>query len=466
MRAPKRSVLLGIGGVAAFAIVGGWAVLHGNSGTEYRTAVADRGDVAYTISATGSPNAVVTVQVGSQVSGNILELDADFNSRVKKGQLVARIDPQVFQAKVTQAAANLDVTKAAVVNAGAVVHRAQADLASAQASVADAAASVLKAKVGVQDSKNKLERADYLYQNKIMAVQDKETAQTTYDTALAMETAAEAQKLAADQKVLSAKADVEVARTQLASAQAQVKQSRAALEQAQLDLNHTYITAPVDGIVVARQVDVGQTVAASLQSPTLFEIAQDLTKMQVDTNVSEADVGGLSVGQPATFTVDAYPGELFRGQVTQIRKAPINVQNVVTYDVVVGVSNQDLKLFPGMTATVKILVDRHNNVLRVPNSALRFRPLESRLKRPAAGTSERSGRPGGRVRASESTIWALDDKGKPQPETVQTGLSDGVYTEIAGGPLKEGDKVIIASTNKAGSAPSSPGGGRPNRPGF
>lgn len=208
----------------------------------------------------------------------------------------------------------------------------------------------------------------------------------------------------------------------------------------------------MDGIVVARHVDVGQTVAASLQAPTLFEIAQDLTKMQVDTNVSEADVGRLRVGQSAAFTVDAHLGQVFHGQVTQIRKAPISVQNVVTYDVVIGVSNPDLKLFPGMTATVRILVDRHSDVLRVPNTALRFRPAEA--------AASPSGRPGGRRGALESTLWVLDGKGRPKSEVVRTGLSDGVYTEISSGALKPGDRVIIAEVGKSGMPASSlnPGG--------
>ncbi len=266
---------------------------------------------------------------------------------------------------------------------------------------------------------------------------------------------------------MSAQADVEVARTQLASAQAQVKQAQAALEQANLDLSHTYITAPVDGVVVARHVDVGQTVAASLQAPTLFEIAQDLTKMQVDTNVSEADVGHLRVGLPATFTVDAYPGEMFRGQVTQIRQAPINVQNVVTYDVVVGVSNPDLKLFPGMTANVRILVDRHNDVLRVPNAAFRFRPADTGSRRGAVGFAQVSGRPGGRRATNESTLWVVNEKGKPQAVPVVTGLTDGMYTEISSGALKPGDRVIIAEAGKTSTSPASavgPGtGGGPRR---
>lgn len=466
MRAPNRKVLLVTVAAVAVAVGGSWTVLRGHGDTQYRSVSLDKGDIAYSVSATGSPNAVVTVQVGSQVSGNILELDADYNTRVKKGQLVARIDPQEFQARVTQASASLDVAKAAVVNGRAVVERAQADLASTKAGVADAAASVLKAKVAVQDAKNKLDRAVLLRQSGVIADQDKDTAQAAYDTAVAMEQAAEAQQTAAQQKVRSAEADIEVARTQLATAGAQVKQTTAALQQAQLDLNHTYITAPVDGTVVARHVDVGQTVAASLQAPTLFEIAQDLTKMQVDTNVSEADVGRVRVGQPATFTVDAYPGEVFRGQVTQIRQAPINVQNVVTYDVVIGVANTDLKLFPGMTANVKILVDRHADVLRVPNAALRFRPVGSEKQRAAAGSAGPSSRSVGRRGAANmSTLWVPAGNGKPKPVVVQTGLSDGVYTEITGGALKPGDQVIVAEAGTTAAAPApvspaAPGGRR------
>ncbi|MFB3777453.1 MAG: efflux RND transporter periplasmic adaptor subunit [Bryobacteraceae bacterium] len=460
MRAPKKRVFTVAATVAALAVAGSWSILRGHGDTQYRTVLVDKGDIASTVSATGTPNAVVTVQVGTQVSGNILELKADYNTRVKKGQLVARIDPQVFQARVIQATASLEVAKAAVVNAHAVVERAQAELASTKAGVADAAASVLKSKVGVQDAKTKLDRAVLLLKSGVISDQDKDTAQANYDTAVALEQAAIAQQTAAQQKVRSAEADVEVAKTQLATAEAQVKQATAALEQAQLDLSHTYITAPVDGIVVARHVDVGQTVAASLQAPTLFEIAQDLTKMQVDTNVSEADVGRVRVGQQATFTVDAYPGEVFRGQVTQIRQAPINVQNVVTYDVVIGVANTDLKLFPGMTANVRILVDRHRDVLRAPNAALRFRPAEAPSQTAQAGGNTAFPGRGGRVRgpANASTLWVLGNNDKPQPVVVQTGLSDGVYAEITNGALKPGDRVIVAETGKAAAAPVSPGG--------
>ena len=240
----------------------------------------------------------------------------------------------------------------------------------------------------------------------------------------------------------------------LTANQAQVKQFSAALQSAQIDLDHTKITAPVDGVVVSRNVDVGQTVAASLAAPTLFLIAQDLTKMQVDTNVSEADVGRVRVNQPATFTVDAYPGRMFTGTVTSIRKAPINVQNVITYDAVIGVSNPDLKLFPGMTANVKILVNQRLNVLKVPNAALRYHPASQTA---AAVPPRRAARARRRRRRSGSWTRTTSRSGS----CVTTGESDGTYTEVTEGSLKDGDRVIVAALAKA--APASGGSPVPDR---
>ncbi|HYL38153.1 MAG TPA: efflux RND transporter periplasmic adaptor subunit, partial [Bryobacteraceae bacterium] len=274
--------------------------------------------------------------------------------------------------------------------------------------------------------------------------------------------AAQADQLAAQDNVDAAKADLEATRTQLASSEAQVKQTTAALEQTRLDLEHTYIRAPVDGVVVARNVDVGQTVAASLQTPTLFQIAQDLTKMQVDTNVSEADVGRVKVGQPVTFTVDAYPGQVFKGQVAQIREAPINVQNVITYDVVIAVANPDLKLFPGMTANEKILVDTHGDVLKVANAALRFQPSAA-APNPGGG---KPGSAGSRKAAASQTIWALQASGKLKPVVVTLGLTDGNFTEITG-DLKEGDQVVVAAFSTSGSSgPAPPAAGSKRGPQF
>ena len=423
------------------------------------------GDIDVAVSATGNPNAVVTVQVGSQVSGTILALYADFNTKVTKGQLIARIDPAALQAKVDQGQANLDAARSGVANAEAGVQKAQAGIQAAKASVAAAAANVVKTKVAAQDAKVKSDRRVQLAAEGVFSKEDVDTAVATYNTAAADQDAIVAQQRAAEDNVKVAQAELKVANTQLTASQAQVKQFEAALRSTQIDLDHTFIKAPVDGVVVARHVDVGQTVAASLATPTLFEIAQDLTKMQVDTNVSEADVGRVRVGQVGTFTVDAYPGQVFKGAVTEIRKAPINVQNVITYDVVIGVSNPDLKLFPGMTANVKILVNQRPDVLKVLNAALRYRPA-SATPPPAAAT--KAGRKGA---VPEQAVYDLDANNQQQRVVVTTGESDGTYTEVTNGVLKDGDRVIVAALTKAapasGGSPGAQSGSKGGRgPGF
>jgi HlyD family secretion protein len=435
------------------------AWLDGQSGLRYRTATVSRGDVNVTVSATGNPNAVVTVQVGSQVSGNILALFADFNTKVTKGELIARIDPAPFQTRVNQAQANLDAARATVANSQAVVQQALAGIQTANSSLAAAKANVVKAQALIDDAKVKVERRVVMVAKGADAKEDLETAETTLKAAIADHAALVAQQQTAEDGVKVAQAQLNVANSQLAANQAQVKQFAAALESAQIDLDHTNIKAPVDGVVVSRNVDVGQTVAASLAAPTLFLIAQDLTKMQVDTNVSEADVGRVRVNQMATFTVDAYPGQIFSGRVTSIRKAPINVQNVITYDAVIGVENKDLKLFPGMTANVKILVNQRQNVLMVPNAALRYHPASETS---SAGAGRRSSKGA----ASETAVWILDKNDKPQRVVITAGESDGTSTEVTGGGLKEGDRVIVAALAKT--APATGGGraGGGRGPGF
>jgi len=455
----KKKVLLAAAAVCAVVGLGTWVLLRRQSGIQFRTGPVTHGDINVTISATGNPNAVVTVQVGSQVSGIIQALYADFNNKVTKDQLIARIDPAPFQAKVDQAQANVDSSHAAVANGEAGVQKAHAGVQAAYAALAGAKANVVKAQVTAQDDKVKVDRRVVLVSQDADAREDLDTAQATYKAALADQDVAAAQQRAAEDNVKVAQADLKVASTQLTDNQAQVKQFEAALRSTQIDLDHTNIKAPVDGVVVSRNVDVGQTVAASLAAPTLFLIAQDLTKMQVDTNVSEADVGRVRVGQPATFTVDAYPGRVFKGTVTSVRQAPINVQNVITYDAVVGVSNPDLKLFPGMTANVKILVNQRPNVLRVPNAALRYHPA-SEAPAPGAAKGAR------KAIALEQAVWVLDDNNKPRRVVVSTGESDGAFTEITKGDLKDGDRVILAALVKT--APSTTGstskGGR--GPGF
>ena len=448
----KKTVLISVTAVCAVAGLGSWALLRNSSGVQYRTATVGHGDIDVTISATGNPNAVVTVQVGSQVSGIVMALYADFNTKVTKGQLIARLDPASLQAKVDEAQGNLDAARANAANAQAGIQKAQAAIQAAKASVAAAVANVVKAGVATQDAKIKGDRRVQLAQEGVLSQEDVDTAEATYHTAAADQDAFTAQQRATEDNGKVAQADLKVAGTQLTANQAQVKQVEAALRSAQIDLAYTYIKAPVDGVVVSRNVDVGQTVAASLSAPTLFQIAQDLTKMQVDTNVSEADVGRVQVGQPATFTVDAYPGRVFTGAVTSIRKAPINVQNVITYDSVVGVSNADLKLFPGMTANVKILVEQRPNVLRVLNAALRYHPA-SETPAPAAG-----GRGAGKSAAPEQAVSVMDPNNKQRRVTVATGASDGTYTEVTGGGLKDGDRVVVAELVKAGAASSSAAG--------
>ena len=454
--------------IAAAALVsvglGTWAVVGGQAGVQYRTAPVDHGDINVAISSTGNPNAVVTVQVGTQVSGVVLALFADFNTKVTKGELIARIDPAPFQAKVDQATANLAASQSAVANSQAVVQQALAGIQAANSALAAAQSNVAKAQAVAEDAKVKVDRRVIMVGQGADSKEDLETAQTTYKSAVADHTALVAQQQAVEDSVKVAQAQLNVANSLVAANQSQVKQFTAALQSAQLDLDHTSITAPVTGVVVSRNVDVGQTVAASLAAPTLFLIAQDLTKMQVDTNVSEADVGRVVVGQLATFTVDAYPGQVFSGAVIQIRKAPINVQNVITYDAVIGVSNPDLKLFPGMTANVKILVNQRPNVLRVLNAALRYHPATE----PAAATVVKGGRKGA---APEKAVWIMNADNKPQRVVVTTGESDGTYTEVTQGGLKDGDRVIVAALAKAatasGGSPGAQSGSKGGRgPGF
>jgi HlyD family secretion protein len=457
---------------------GAYYYYHRSKAIDYTTAKIERGDIESSISATGNCNAVVTVQVGSQVSGNIQALYADFNTKVKKGQLVARIEPTLFQAKVDQMKAALDSAKASVVNAQASVKRAEADLASAQANVANQNANVVRAQSAVDDAKTKSDRRKVAYQQGIIDREDMETAQATYDQAVANLAATKAQVTASLSAVASSQAQREVAVTQLASAQAQVKQAEANLQSAQVDLDHTEIRAPVDGTVIARSMDVGQTVAASFSAPTIFQIAQDLTKMQVDANIDESDIGRVMVGQQVTFGVDAYPGTVFHGDVTQIRQAPINVQNVITYDVVITVDNSDLKLLPGMTANVRISTDKLSGVIKIPSAALRFRPAAGTVA--TTGDAKKGGGGGfggkgggnfqgkGKGTAGQSqVVYTLNDQGEPQPHRVRLGIGDGNFVAMSNGDLKEGDLIITGVANPTASTTGAfPGQQQPQQGGF
>ena len=371
----RRFLILLVLAVSAIVATAAWFQTQGRSAIpKYRLATVEKGPLTATVSATGTLNPVITVQVGSQVSGQIKELFADFNSQVKKDQLIARIDPEIFQTRVNQAQADLEAAEATILNQEALVERTRADVENARAALAVGKAQTAKAEVAVLDAKRDLVRKTELLNKGLVAQSDRDTSQATHDSAVAQFEANRAQEDALAAAVRSSAAQLRVADAQLKTAHAQVRQKKAGLDQAQVDLDHTAIRAPVDGVVVSRNVDVGQTVAASLQAPTLFTIAQDLTRMQVDTNVDEADIGRIRSGQRATFTVDSFRGETFSGKVIQIRQAPQVIQNVTTYDVVLSAQNQELKLRPGMTANVRLVVDQKSSVLKVPNAALRFRP--------------------------------------------------------------------------------------------
>jgi len=446
----RKKFLITIGLVLILVVVGGFIFYQrmdqkGANG-KFRTMKAERGEISLTVTATGTINPVITVLVGSQVSGTIKALYADYNSRVKEGQIIAQIDPAIFQAQVDQAKAN--------------VLNAQASLLNAQSNLRNAQANVTKAEIAVVDAKRTLDRNQPLVERKVIAQSVFDTAQTSYDSAVAQQDAVKAQ--------------LESAKSQVESAKAQIEQTKAALNLAETNLRYTTIRSPVHGTVISRNVDVGQTVAASLQAPTLFTIAKDLTQMQVDTNVSEADVGRLATGQEATFTVDAYPEKTFRGRITEIRNAPTTIQNVVTYDVVIQVDNRDLKLKPGMTANVTILVAHKEGVLKIPNAALRFRPEslrsgqsgESRKGELSKGQKLSEGAkssPGeGKV---TSRVWILSPGGKPKPIPIGIGITDGTFSEVVSGDLREGMEVIVEETsNKKGG--SQGGSASPSLRGF
>ena len=349
-----------------------------DKGPAYKTVSVSTGSIMSSITATGTVNPVTTVLVGTQVSGTIKSINADFNSVVRKGQLLALIDPTTFDAQLSEA---------------------QANYFSAKANLDKAIATEV-------DAKRTMGRNKKLISENLIAQSDFDTSETNYETAAAS----------------------------VEAAKGQVDQTLAAMKFAETNVKYTRIISPVNGTVVARNVDVGQTVAASFQTPTLFSVAQDLKKMQIDTSVDEADIGNVKTGQDVEFTVDAYPDTTFKGKVTQVRINPTIVQNVVTYDVVIGVDNKDLLLKPGMTANVEVITAVKKGVLRVPNAALRFR-----LPGYEATAKGRKGGPG---------VWVLE-QGKPERVTVKPGLTDGNYTEVTSGELEQGDTVIVEALGKS-----------------
>ena len=440
--------------LALALIVGGllWRA-HLQNTITYETVPVGRGSIQARITATGNLNAVVDVLVSSQVSGNIKALYADWNSKVKKGELVALIDPEIFQAQVDQATATFRSAHSTTITAQAQIEKAKSDLSSAIASEKDAEAILVKDQANATNAKAQYARVQSLVTEGIMDQQDLDTAKAGTDSLQAQTAADQAQIDAAKQNIQSAQASVKVAQSQFATAQAQESETRAALQQAQINLDHTRIMAPVDGTVIARRMDVGQTVASTLNPPIIFEIAQDLTRMQVDTNVDESDVGNVVTGQKATFLVDSYPGTTFPGVVADVRKAPINTQNVVTYDVVITVDNSDLKLFPGMTANVTVLGAKLDDTLNVPNSVLRFRP--------SAAVMKQTGLPA--VQADKQQVYVFAG-GKITAVPVKFGISDGRYTAVDSSQLQTGAQVVVRATMRGSATTSSSTTSTPTAP--
>jgi HlyD family secretion protein len=397
-----KKIVIGIVLAVVVAFAGYMYFRKDNGVSQYRTAKVEKGGIVDAITATGNINAVITVSVGSQVSGTIQQIFVDFNSRVLKGQVIALIDPQLLKAAVVQARGGVDNAKAALE----------------------------KAQVGVIDTERTNRRNRELVKDGFVAQADVDSSQTAWEQALA----------------------------QKRSAEAALQQTMGALKVAETNLEYATIRSPVDGIVISRNVDVGQTVAASFQTPTLFSIAQDLTKMQVDTNVDESDIGRAALGQTVTFTVDAWPEKTFTGEVAQVRNSPIVTQNVVTYNVVVRVDNRELLLKPGMTANVSIEVKKYGDVLKIPNAALRYRPTAKGTE--ADGAAKPKGDGKGKE-AGGQRVYLLGKDGKPAPVRVKTGISNGTFTVLEEGNLKEGDLLVTgeAQGKKAGGSATPPGMG-------
>lgn len=403
-----------VAALVAAALAGGgyyYYTSEKKSSVTYRTAPVERGEIIYAVSASGTINPVSTVQVGSQVSGTIAKILVDFNSPVSKGQVIARIDPRLFEAAVVQARANLDSTRAALE----------------------------KAKIQVSDAARTLARNKDLIKNGYVAQSDVDAAEVAHDSAL----------------------------TQQKSTEAQIQQQKGALSVAETNLGYTTIVSPVRGVVISRNIDAGQTVAASFQTPTLFTIAEDLTKMQIDTSVDESDVARARVGQVATFTVDAYPEKTFTGEVAQVRNAATVTQNVVTYDVVIKVDNKELLLKPGMTANVAIQIEKVSGVLKIPNAALRYRPAQARKtderKAGDAKAAETKG-PGAKGPGAKGpAVFTRGKDGKPVEVPVKLGISDGTSTQLLAGELKEGDLLVTGETQKKSNGQ---GGSPPGMGGF
>ncbi len=436
------------GAAAAQVLVAAGAVLWwrgGEAAPAYRLGTLERGRLEASVAASGTVNPVALVTVGSQVSGQIRDVLVDFNTEVKAGQLLAQIDPETFEYRVRSAQADVDAAQAAV--------------GTAQAALAAAQTQVLRAQVDLDEARRDAERKQALVERQFIAPSEADKARALVNTSTHALQATQAQ--------------VGVAQAQLRAAQASVAQRQAALAQARIDLARTRITSPVQGIVIKRAIERGQTVAASLQSPELFVLAKNLSDMQVEAAIDESDVGRLQVGQKVSFTVDAFAGQSFSGVIRQLRKAATNVSNVVTYVAVIGFSNEGGRLLPGMTANVRVVTDVREDVLKLPNAALRVRLGPEVGKAGAAKPAAPGGAvasAGGASAGTRGRVYVLGADGKPRPVAVRLGLSDGSSTEVLlqglapedAQLLREGAQVVVGvpSANGAGAAKAGPPGPR------
>jgi HlyD family secretion protein len=420
-------------GLVAFALTGsGHAYFgHGSSRPLYRIAAVDRGLVQAEVHATGTLRPLAAVPVVAQTAGELRDVLVADNATVRSGQILARLDADAVTARLNYAQADLAVARANVVVAQAQLERARADADNLRAGDAAAAADVERAKATLADAERDLTRKRGLVKSGDLASQERDHAQAADDAARAGLAAAEAHAGAAAATDQSALAAMKAAAAQVDAANAEVGHREAAVAQVQVDLDHTAIRAPVDGSIIEANAVVGQPLAANPSAPPLFLIASDLRRMQLEASVDEADIGVVAAGQPATFSVDAFPGRTFAGRIVEIRKSPQVLQNVVTYTAVIAVDNRDLKLLPGMTASVDVVVKTAASALRVPNAALQFRPAE-------AGDVVAAG-------AASGQVWRLDAHGTPQPVTVGLGVSDDAHTEVTGGGLLEGDEIVVGA---------------------
>ena len=425
----KKSIIISILFFIIIAIFFGVYIhLKSEDRFTFKTMKVVKGDIAQTISATGTVNPVTIVNVGAQVTGKVLKLFADFNSFVKKGDIVAKIDPELYQRDIEEGIARLKTARANL-------ESISKNISYAESRVKSAGAEIKKAGAGLAYAQKEYERYVDLFKKGLVSASERDQKELAYKEALARLESANAEQSAQKANLSSKKADYEAAFSQ-------VKSAEAALNRDRTNLDYTVIRSPVDGIVVSREVDEGQTLTARMQTPLLFKIAEDLTKMQVNASIDEADIGRIKAGQQALFTVDAFPYTIFEGIVKQVRIAPIIVQNVVTYDVIIEVENRELKLKPGMTANVTIMVEHKSNVIKIPNEALRFIP---------PGNLKIDKKAGKRLKGKHSRlVWRMNKNGSLEPLSIKTGITDGEYTELVRGAVQEGDALVTGVLDKNG----------------